>query len=477
MSGARVRDAAAGGLAGQPATGPRSPSSCSVRPGVGLDFVEVYAVFTQVPEVRGFSFAGCCWSSRSPPPRSRSATCSSGRSDRVVEHVRSGTFDVVLLRPLSALGQLAAADLQLRRSAAWSCRWWSSGRCCGGSTWTGRRPGWRCWCCARWPERRSSRAVRLRGGAVVLAGGGHRGRQRADVRLRVPVAVADRGAGTRRRAVLHLRGAGGVHRLPAGAGAARPAGPDRPAVLAGVGVAGGRAGRGGGRGAAAGGPGCGTTSGPADERLAGRAGPAGRWWSCGTCGGTSWCAGGPGGCAGSAGGARRRRDQLHGRGGRVRRLHRRERGRQVDDDQDADRDPGADLRVRPGGRAGAGPPAPRAGPADRRRLRPAQPAVVGPAAGRVVPAARRDPPAGARARPGAAGRCVELLGLASFLDTPVRQLSLGQRMRGELTAALLHSPELLLLDEPTVGLDIVSKEALRDVPGRGAARPRARPCC
>ncbi len=58
-------------------------------------------------------------------------------------------------------------------------------------------------------------------------------------------------------------------------------------------------------------------------------------------------------------------------------------------------------------------------------------------------------------------RCVALLDLESFLDTPVRQLSLGQRMRGEVTAALLHSPRLLLLDEPTVGLDIVSKEALR----------------
>ena len=58
-------------------------------------------------------------------------------------------------------------------------------------------------------------------------------------------------------------------------------------------------------------------------------------------------------------------------------------------------------------------------------------------------------------------RCVELLDLGSFLATPVRQLSLGQRIRGELTAALLHGPELLFLDEPTIGLDVVSKEQVR----------------
>jgi ABC-2 type transport system ATP-binding protein len=58
-------------------------------------------------------------------------------------------------------------------------------------------------------------------------------------------------------------------------------------------------------------------------------------------------------------------------------------------------------------------------------------------------------------------RCRALLDLDGFLDTPVRQLSLGQRMRGELTAALLHGPAVLFLDEPTIGLDVVSKQAVR----------------
>ncbi|HEY3080943.1 MAG TPA: ATP-binding cassette domain-containing protein [Chloroflexota bacterium] len=60
------------------------------------------------------------------------------------------------------------------------------------------------------------------------------------------------------------------------------------------------------------------------------------------------------------------------------------------------------------------------------------------------------------------GRFRGLLELDPFLSTPVRQLSLGQRMRGELAAALLHDPPVLFLDEPTIGLDVVAKHRIRD---------------
>jgi ABC-2 type transport system ATP-binding protein len=59
-------------------------------------------------------------------------------------------------------------------------------------------------------------------------------------------------------------------------------------------------------------------------------------------------------------------------------------------------------------------------------------------------------------------RLTEMLNLGDLLTTPVRQLSLGQRMRCEIAASLIHSPKLLFLDEPTIGLDAVSKIAVRE---------------
>ncbi len=56
----------------------------------------------------------------------------------------------------------------------------------------------------------------------------------------------------------------------------------------------------------------------------------------------------------------------------------------------------------------------------------------------------------------------ELLEMEPFLRTPVRQLSLGQRMRGDFAAAMLHDPRVVFLDEPTIGLDVVAKEAIRE---------------
>jgi ABC-2 type transport system ATP-binding protein len=56
----------------------------------------------------------------------------------------------------------------------------------------------------------------------------------------------------------------------------------------------------------------------------------------------------------------------------------------------------------------------------------------------------------------------EVLRINDFIDTPVRQLSLGQRMRGDLAAAMIHEPSVLFLDEPTIGLDADAKHSIRD---------------
>ena len=67
----------------------------------------------------------------------------------------------------------------------------------------------------------------------------------------------------------------------------------------------------------------------------------------------------------------------------------------------------------------------------------------------------------------------EILGIKELLCKPVRQMSLGQRIKGDLVAAMIHSPKVLFLDEPTIGLDVSSKYALRTFQSRKSESRRS----
>ena len=69
-------------------------------------------------------------------------------------------------------------------------------------------------------------------------------------------------------------------------------------------------------------------------------------------------------------------------------------------------------------------------------------------------------PAGYRRR---LAQLVDLFDIGDYLEAPVRKLSLGERMRCEIAASLLHRPQILFLDEPTIGLDVVVKQRIRDL--------------
>ena len=149
--------------------------------------------------------------------------------------------------------------------------------------------------------------------------------------------------------------------------------------------------------------------------------------------------------------------------GSLRRLPRPERRRQVHDHEDADRDPRAHRRARC-----ASPASTRRGSAWSSPGASASCSASGCSSGGTCRSPTPSSCCGtstAFRRRGTARTCArfrEVLELDPFLATPVRQLSLGQRIRGELTAVLLHDPELLFLDEPTIGLDVVAKQRVRE---------------
>src|SRR5438128_5319153 len=61
---------------------------------------------------------------------------------------------------------------------------------------------------------------------------------------------------------------------------------------------------------------------------------------------------------------------------------------------------------------------------------------------------------------------IDVFDIADYMRTPARKLSLGERMRCELAAALLHRPSVIFLDEPTIGLDVIAKQRIRDLIGQ-----------
>ena len=72
---------------------------------------------------------------------------------------------------------------------------------------------------------------------------------------------------------------------------------------------------------------------------------------------------------------------------------------------------------------------------------------------------------------------IELLDLGDLVNKPVRNLSLGERMKVETVGALLHRPQVLFLDEPTIGLDVTMQKRIRSVRRRVQPRATARPSC
>src|SRR5262249_18832368 len=159
---------------------------------------------------------------------------------------------------------------------------------------------------------------------------------------------------------------------------------------------------------------------------------------------------------------RARRDWLHPAVGRAGRLHRAQRRRQVDHGQDSGRHPGSRRGSGrdPGPRTVEGPHRSRS--QYRRSVRAAHqlwwdlPVIESFEMLQHIYAVPKEQFLRTR------DELIELLQLAPLLDIPVRQLSLGQRMRCDLAASLLHAPPILFLDEPTIGLDAVSKLAVRD---------------